>query len=349
MRASVRFRVLHPAKISFSVLVWTPFALLMGTSSAQSELPTVSEILSEVGEGAIEVKHHDDVIQGELVVSTLAEVSDRELAVNAACLVTRSPSEVLAPFLADRPAGSGSDIEIISRIEDPKVEAALATLELGDDAEAEAKRYAGAQPGFELNLSIEEYALFAAVDDGDPELVAKVEAILRDALGDRIAGYAHSGLDGAKGYARGDGKVSRPAQELHRSFEGSGSLAKVFPVFSKIWSDYPEPAVEADSEAWFWSRLNVDGRPAFMLTHRIDAIAPDRGIVARRGFYFSHFFDAGFEIAGVAATVEGNLFFFVRRVWVDHWSGMSSVKRKLGHTMLAGKLRDAIETNGICR
>ena len=315
MRASVRFRTLHPAKLSFSVLVWTTCALLVGTSSAKSELPTVSEILSEVGEGAIEAKHHDDVVQGELVVSTLAEVSDRELAVGAACLVTRLPSEVLAPFLADRPAGSGSDIEVISRIEDPTARSALSTLELGEEAEAEAKRYAGARPGFELNLSNEELALFAAVDDKDPELVAKVEAILRDALGDRVAGYARSGLDGAEGYARGDGKTSRPTQELHRSFEASGSLAKVFPVFSKVWSDYPELAVEADGEAWFWSRLNVHGRPAFMLTHRIDAIAPDRGIVARRGFYFSHFFDAGFEIAGVAATVEGNLFFFVRRVW----------------------------------
>ena len=40
--------------------------------------------------------------------------------------------------------------EIMSRIEDPKAKGALARLELGDDAETEAKRFAGAQPGFEL-------------------------------------------------------------------------------------------------------------------------------------------------------------------------------------------------------
>ena len=94
--------------------------------------------------------------------------------------------------------------------------------------------------------------------------------------------------------------------------------------------------------AHFWSRVRIQDRPAFQ------EVGADHGIVARRIFYFSHFFDAALEIAGVASTREGRLFFLVRRVWVDRWSGMSSVKRKLGHRLIAGQLREEIEAGGLC-
>ena len=88
----------------------------------------------EVGEGPIEERHHAEVAGGELVVSEVHEVSDRELAVGAACRVTRPPAQVLAPLLAERPIGVHSDIEVVEQVADPRSEGALERLSFGRGA-----------------------------------------------------------------------------------------------------------------------------------------------------------------------------------------------------------------------
>jgi hypothetical protein len=328
------------------------FALLVGLAApcfaSAQPLPSVAEVLVEVGEGPIEEDHHDQVVRGEVVVTDLKEVSDRELAVGVACLVTRSPAEVLKPFLGELPAGSQAEIEVVERVEDPSAEDALNGLTLGPEAREEAERYVTAQPGYGLNLSGDEIATFAKISDSDPDLVRRAEATLKEVLRARLTAYHGSGLDGTGGYARDHGQTNQPSRELHRSYASAKALSRIFPMFARSWDEYPEHTSGVDSDAYFWIRARVDGRPSFLLTHRMEQIGPDRGIVARRSFYFSHFFDAGFSITGTVKAQEGSLFFFVRRIWVDRWSGMASIKRKLGHKLIAGSLRDLIEEHEIC-
>ncbi len=322
--------------------------LAVSLPAAAGNLPGLGDILEEVGEGPIEVAHHAEVAQGGLVVSELTEVSERELAVGAACLVSRPPAEVLAPLLAPRPLGTSEHVEEVVRVSDPRAPTALVGLRFGDGAHEEARHYVSAEPGYGLNLSNEEIARFAGIAVDAPELVPRVEEALQAVLTERLAGYVRQGLAGGRGYARGGGRIIDPARELHRSFAAAEHFDLAFPGFARLWSHYPDPSVEVEGEAFFWSRARIDERPAFFLSHRIHDIAADRGIVARRSFYISHFFDAAFEIAGVASVREGRLFFFVRRVWVDRWNGWSSMKRRVGHRLIKGELRAQIEAERLC-
>ena len=54
-------------------------------------------------------------------------------------------------------------------------------------------------------------------------------------------------------------------------------------------------------------------------------------------------------LVAVVSVEEGDLFFYVNRFWVDEWSGMPSLKHKLGQKMMGGEMRNRIERHEICR
>ena len=91
-------------------------------------------------------------------------------------------------------------------------------------------------------------------------------------------------------YLRGD-DVS-PGEELRKTEEDMKGLHALYPGFHNAWLSYPR-AVPEDivGDDYFWVKLNIEERPAFILSHRLTANSEDMQLVGIRDYYISHFFD----------------------------------------------------------
>lgn len=287
---------------------------------------------------------------GETAVATLREVSERELALGVACLVEGDPTQILAPFLANRPmTPQAAEMAFGALGADSRVEE-LAALTLEPARREEARRYLAAHPGFGLNLSIEEIDQFEHLAAAAPEEPSStdVEEILRRVLLGRHRAYRERGVAGIAGYARRGSETATPAAEFHRSLADATTFPRLYPEFWRAWVEYPRATPSDAREDFFWGRVEVEGRPMFVLSHRMALLQPSWGAVAERDFYFSHFFDAGLSVAAVHPVREGQLFTFTHRVWVDHWNGLTAVKRAIGHKLVRKTVEGAIHELGLC-
>ena len=91
---------------------------------------------------------------------------------------------------------------------------------------------------------------------------------------------------------------------------------------SAIHRNVPDDIVRDD---YFWVKLTIDERPAFVLSHRLIANSEDMQLVGVRDYYISHFFDVSQRVAVVARLESGkHILIFVERAWVDYWSGFAA-------------------------
>ena len=202
-----------------------------------------------------------------------------------------------------------------------------------------------------LNLSPGEIAEFQKLDTGNQpdDGVQAVESLIRAQLLARYSSYSARGLDGIEPYARERNAIADPAAEIRSTLELAHPLKKLFPSYYRTWLDYPEDLPEEAEETYYWLRIDVENRPQLMLAHRVDAVFEGSEILGERYFYISHFANVGYTLVAVVSVEEGDLFFYVNRFWVDEWSGMPSLKHKLGQKMMGGEMRNRIERHEICR
>ena len=103
------------------------------------------------------------------------------------------------------------------------------------------------------------------------------------------------------------------------------------------------------SDDYFWVKLTIDERPAFVLSHRLVANSGDMQLVGVRDYYISHFFDVSQRVAVVIRLESGkHILIFVGRVWVDYWSGFAALSKKSGHKVMKQQMEHLLENHGIC-
>ena len=100
---------------------------------------------------------------------------------------------------------------------------------------------------------------------------------------------------------------------------------------------------------YFWVKLTIDERPAFILSHRLIANSENMHLVGIRDYYISHFFDVSQRVAVVARLESGkHILIFVERAWVDYWSSFASLGKKIGHKVMKKQMEHLLEDHGIC-
>jgi len=316
-------------------------------SSPADAAPSVAEVIAAAPHAAQDA---EAIVQGKTAVDVLKEVSDRELALGVACLVEGDPKTVLAPFLGDQPMTPQTEGMVFGKIRAASSEQDLRSLALGNEAAAESRRYLNAEPSYELNLSLTEIEGFNQLGETDHggQTVHVVEGRVRGQLLERFRVYQKGGAGALPAYARPEGSESTPADELHSSLVLAGTFPELLPEFQHAWAKYPHATPTDAREHFFWERVSLEGRPLLALSHRLALFRPGIASVGERDFYFSHFFDAALTTATVIDVAEGQLFVFTHRVWVDHWSGLSSLKRSVGHKLIKKLVAGTVHQLGIC-
>jgi hypothetical protein len=278
------------------------------------------------------------ILAGELVsTSSREKTSDRELAITMAFLVRKPPSDLVAMF--EKATGYTSD-KTVRGYGELRADSALADLQalrLQPNGDAEAKRFAEATPGDELNLSSEEIAAFRALPDKSK---AAVEAQLRKMLLARVQAYRANGLAGIAPYDRGGGKTSNPGEVLRRFTTASPVLAKEAPEVVTALLDFPKSQPPKSTQSFFWVNFEVDGRPTIALTHRLVTQQDDGTYVfADRHYYVSRSHNAVQAIAGIFPVAEGALVLYANRTFTDQLGGFAAgTKQAIGRKLMSGKI-----------
>jgi len=278
------------------------------------------------------------ILAGELVTTASKEqTSDRELAVTMAFLIAKPPPDLAGMF--QKAVGYDTDKGVTARGElrgDGSL-ADLQALRLQPKGDAEARRFADAKGGDDLNLSSAEIAAFRALPDKSK---AAVEAELRKMLLARYQAYRANGLAGIAPYDRGGGKSSNPGAELTRATKASPVLAQEAPEVVTALVDYPRSQPAKASEKFFWVNFEVDGRPTIALTQRISVPQADGTYVfADRHYYVSRSHNCVQAVAGIFPVQEGALVLYGNRTFTDQLGGFgASAKQAIGRRLMGGKI-----------
>jgi len=328
-------------------LVKSTVALLMLVAAMQPVYAafTLEQVLNKPYFDASDIAN---VRKGGFGVAKIHEVSDREIAVVIACLVKGTREEALAPFLGESLPVDKKLLQDQQRIRADLHEKSFAAISLGSGDRDEVQHYLDAKPGVGLNLSSEEIAAFQALKGTDDP--GQVEAVLEDILRARYMSYRTKGLAGAPPYAREQGDHVSPGEELRKTEENMQGLHELYPEFHSAWLSYPRSLpTDIVGDDFFWVKLNIDERPAFILSHRLVASNQDMHLVGIRDYYISHFFDVSQRAAVVTGLESGdNILIYIERAWVDYWSGFASLSKKIGHKVMKQQMEHLLEDHGIC-
>jgi len=278
------------------------------------------------------------ILAGELVTTASREkTSDRELAITMAFLINKPPPDLAAMFEkasgyeTDKTATAHGEFRGAGSLAD------LQALRLAPSGDQEARRFADAKAGDDLNLSSAEIAAFRALPE---KTTVAVEAQLRALLLARFQAYRASGLAGIAPYDRGGGKNTNPADVLTQATKASPVLAKEAPEVVAALLNYPQSQPPKATEKFFWVNFTVDGRPTIALTHRLVSPQDDGTYVfADRHYYVSRSHNAVQVIAGIFPVQEGALVIYGNRTFTDQLGGFgASTKQAIGRKLMGGQI-----------
>lgn len=323
------------------------FVILLASSpSAAEPLPTVESLLKGSPFSAEDI---ENVLSGEVVVTTVKYESDRELAVGLACLVEPGVDPIAA-FDRPKPMLPSDGIKDFERVDPANARPAFEKLQLRDESREELQRFMDFESGLGLNMSPAEIERFNALSAAHPAPIEPgiLDRTVQELLQQRVDAYRKRGLAGIAPYVREEGKLVSPAEELEKIVDQSESFRRLFPRFMEMWMVFPRTQIPGSDESYFWVRSVAADRPMLMLTHKVEWREENTRLMGERIFYVSHFFNAGHTNAVATETKEGRLFALVSRLWVDGYSGMSGVKHSLGEELVEGRLLKQVDRRDLC-
>lgn len=318
-------------------------SILFIVTNAEAETRSLRDVLT----GTVLEAHAGDVANGERVTVEDQLISEREMAVALACLIPQGRKGSLARFQNARPIVPDEYRGDSGPIDPDDPEAGFVNLTTGSDAEAQ--RYIDAEPGWELSLSADEISAFRSIDRVAADKVTSVDEVLRRVLSDRVRAYHTRGLEGIAPFDRGSDGSSSVASDLKRSTIGTESFRKVLPQTHAALLKFPFGGVPGGRKYYFWTRMNVLGRPVFLLNQRLAAELDGASVVIERQFYATQFLAGGQTVTALVPVKEGELLVYVNHSFVDRWQGFGvSAKKAIGRTLLEKTLSDMAEKYGLC-
>lgn len=310
---------------------------LLGLPNAAAGNERAESVLEALGFSSGERRQ---ILAGELVTTaSRAQTSDRELAISMAFLIRNPPADLVDQFTRATAYETDTQARAYGPITGQGTAAELQGLRLGD---AEAKRFADARPGTDLNLSAGEIATLRALPD---KSTAAVETAVRTLLLERYRAYRARGLAGIAAYDRGGGKRSDPAAALRGATTASPVLRREAPEMVKALLEYPGGQPADAREVFLWVSFDIDQRPTLSLTHRLASRQSDGTFVlADRHYYVSRSHDAVQIVAGLFPVTEGTLVLYANRTYTDQLGGFgASAKQAIGRRIMSGQLAKLYE------
>jgi hypothetical protein len=292
-------------------------------------LPTAEAVATALGFDAAAIRR---ARAGEVVSRSIQESSRNEIGA-AVAMIVKAP----LPRISERVRGAGFselDPSVLAqaRIPVPATAASFAGLRIPPE---ELDRLARARPGDELNLSAEEIAALTAASPKGAEAVGDA---YRGLLAARVEAYRTRGLAGIAPYARGGGRSTSPGDALRAALDAEGALKEYAPTFHAALAGYPNDVPPDFEDRFYWVLLDVQGRPAVVLVHRLVGSRGDALGIVERQFYVSQGFNALQILVGLFPVQEGTAVIYTNRTSSDQAARFGRVAQSMGRRMLVGEV-----------
>jgi UDP:flavonoid glycosyltransferase YjiC (YdhE family) len=295
-------------------------------------LPTTGDgVLSHLGFHAAE---RERLRAGEVVAVQLPG-EGQEVTLSVAARMRCSLDTLAELSLAGRAEEADPAVLACGELGDQTPEARhFATAGFDESEVDEATALLRAEPGRDFNLSPAEIGRFAAlraqagVDARDPAVRERVNELLRSLLLERTLAYRSGGLDAIAPYAREDGQAFLPGAALRAAAETISLFASAYPQLHRAFLDYPKAPHPAALHRFHWARRSVEGRPAFVLGHRIMLCHPAVTVLALRSFYVSRAYDGLDLVVGLIAEEHDVLGVATYRFVTETTRGLANVLRR---------------------
>lgn len=318
-----------------------------GSFLEAATLPTADAVLLDL---QLSDSDRADIRKGKIVKWSATEGSDRELAIGMVLLVKTKAANFVELF---REAGAYREEKVVTAYGEIAGDGTLADfagVRLGPNGEKETLRYLSAGPGEDLNLDAKEIVAFRALKPADGKIVVsdeQVEALVRQTLLSRYQAYRANGLAGIAPYERKNGNRLRAGDELSASIVQMKLLAKYAPSVRTSLLNYP---VATDGqkpleEHFYWLNLDLFGRPAYALSHRMLFQVGEVYFASDRHYYTSHNYNSLQQGVTALPTKDGTLVITLVRVSTDQVDGFgSSVKHSISRALMGPYFDSLYET-----
>lgn len=326
-----RLRPIHP--------LLAVCAALLGAGTAGAEPPTAQELLKRLG---IPEAAAREALDGSFVSHSLEPSNERELTAGFVFVVPGITPGELMPMLNEGLVDRvDPNVVATAFVGNPATAAEFAKLDLRPDPGKQARAFASAKPGSDLNLSSDEIAAFQQLDGGN---VAAVEKQVRAMLLARMQSYQQQGLAGLAPYARGGQDSRSPADDLRSASNAAKVLREEMPNAHQLMLAYPKGKPGDIQETFRWQQILAHGEPTLILAHNFALPDGDAWVVVQRQLYVSTGYNCEQAVAAFLPIQDGTAVFYANRTSTDQVTGFGGgAKRSIGGKVLAGQLQELFE------
>ncbi|MCX7097069.1 MAG: hypothetical protein NTV43_04075 [Methylococcales bacterium] len=327
---------MYPCILKFRVFLMV--LLLVASGYAYGDFEELSGIASGLG---FKPEDEEKLLSGEVITANLPETTDKMLAQSFAIYVPMYSYKIADLVLSARVFEGDATVLASGRIDPVNIAASLAKASFTAKEADELKRLKDFRGGDDFNLSSEEIAKLTAAIKTGKSSAKDLSKVYREILAGRMLAYLKSGIQGMAAYDRGEAGKSSVTADLEAMTKASTMLSEGAPGLYRSFLDYPKKQSAHITDGFFWVKRKVQGRPTFVLEHRMLENSPEGGlIVMRREFFVGHTYNAAQAVSGAYTIAQkGTLVFSTLRSSSDRVAGpMSASRHAQGRKMMADEL-----------
>ena len=166
----------------------------------------------------------------------------------------------------------------------------------------------------------------------------------RSILESRLQAYQAGGVAAIEGYTRG-GKSAEPSEELQRAAGALTLTKQKYPEIYNAIVNYPKGDQSKLTSSFVWLKQNVEDRPTFVLSHRMQFEAEGLVFRAERQFYVGQSYNSLQILIGLFPAGDKTTMFYLNRTSTDQVAGfMSGTRHSLGRKFMEKAIRKQFDT-----
>ncbi len=339
-------RVVGPGRHARRAVFGAALIVMIGTTlpdsaAGQARPFSPSEVAQLLGYSNADIQRLE---AGAIVTRDLQRVRENQLRASVAVKV-ESPLNSIADALEEgRYLRLGDDVLGLTELSVPVDETEWQAVAFSADEIDEVAELLDAGPGDDLNLSTDEIDLLKERLGGyrarQPEALEAASAAYREILSGRFTAYLANGLDGVAPYDRGRGNTSSAADEIReQEAEAATRIADRFPAFMAAVTNFPNSQSPGIVNRFFWKKVMVERRPAFILIHQTIESNPEYLIVSVRQYFVGHTYNSLQAITLALPDGDDTYVFQANTTATDQITGFfSGIAQSIGQPMLRESL-----------
>ena len=317
--------------------------LLPAADLSAQDAPSVKEITDHL-------RYKDSQIQrlmrGEIVSNDMEETLDKQMGVTLAMLIRAPFAHVADSARLGRYFDQSLDIVKIWPLGSEPTLDDFAAIGFDGSEIAEVKKLVGAKPGSGFNLSAGEFERLSGLkrylegrSGQGAGMLESVNDAYRAILFGRLQAYQAGGLGAIEPYTRGGRKTASPSDELTLAIAREAFLSRRMPDLFLTFINYPKHTGVTVEHDYFCLKQKVEGRPCFVLIHRMYTETPEYLLGMERQFFVGHTYNSLQKVAGAFKSDDDTIVIHTSRTSTDQVAGFGSgLKKGIGR----GRVKEAV-------